>query len=238
MMINLEKQLDMAKNTLLEILGENVIAVLVYGSAAVGDYLDKSSDINLLVVLKKIDLSVLDAVRRFVKKMGTAKMTAPLLMTPEHIQTSTDVFPIEFYEIKEKHRMIFGEDIFTGLAIDPKNLRHECEHELKGRIMRIRQRFLEIKDSVPALKQLFLSAHNANFPAFRTALRLKQVDPPVKKEEVTAALAEQFGLDRDCFKTISQMRLGTIKLDVPGLRTLLEKYMIEVQKLAAIVDQL
>lgn len=236
--MELERLLDKAKTLLLETLGEKIKAILVFGSAAVDDYLDQSSDVNLLVVLEKIDLSTLDAVRAVMKKIGHANMAVPLLMTSDHLRTSSDVFPIEFYEIKEKHRILYGEDCFADLKIGSGNLRHECEHELKGRVMRIRQSFLELKDSVPALKTLLLAAHNANFPAFRTALRLKKIAPPIKKEEVTMALADQFGLDRDCFKTMTQLRLNTIKPDVAECRAILEKYLTEVEKLAAIVDQL
>jgi len=237
-MMDLEKILGQAQTELKQCLGEKMTSLFVYGSAAIGDYLPESSDINLLVVVDEVDLSVLDTMRQFMKKMGKFRLRPPLLMTPEHIKTSADVFPIEFLEIKEKHRMLWGEDYFADLEINTKNLRHECEHELKGRLLRIRQSFLEISDTVRELKELLLSAHNANFPAFRTALRLKQVIPPLKREEVTAALAEHFSLDAELFETVKKLRCNEVKLDGPALRALLEKYLTEVEKLASFVDRL
>lgn len=237
-MMNLQKILAQAQQALTRALGQNLEALLVYGSAAVGDYDPKSSDLNLLAILKTVDLESLDLVRRFMKSMGKFRVAAPLLMTREHIRTSTDVFPIEFLEIKEKHRMLLGEDPFTGLDINTRNLRHECEHELKGRLIRLRQSYLEIRDQGRDLKTLLVSAHSANFPAFRTSLRLKQVSPPVKKEAITAALAGNFSLDQELFIKMKLLRLGELKLTPSGLCSLMEKYLIEVEKLAQAVDSL
>ena len=236
--MELDKILHQAQAELKKSFGDDLESLLVYGSAAIGDYTPGVSDINLLVVLKRINIYILDSMRDFMKKMGRAFVTAPLVMTREHIRTSADVFPIEFLEIKEKHRMLIGEDYFADLKIDIKNLRHECEHELKGRVIRIRQSFIEAKGSSHELKELLISAHTANFPAFRTALRLKEVAPPMKKEEVTAALSVHFDLDVDLFHTIKRLRMHEIKLNAGSLRELIGKYLSEVEKLAAIVDRL
>jgi len=237
-MMDLKKILAQAQQTLTRALGQNLEALLVYGSAAVGDYDPKTSDLNLLAILKTVDLETLDLVRKFMKSLAKFRVAAPLLMTREHIRTSTDVFPIEFLEIKEKHRMLLGDDPFAELEINTRNLRHECEHELKGRIIRLRQSYLEIRDPGRDLRALLVSVHNANFPAFRTALRLKQVSPPVKKEAVTAALASNFALDQELFIKMKLLRLGELKLTQPGLCSLMEKYLIEVKKLAQAVDSL
>jgi predicted nucleotidyltransferase len=236
--MELEKLLQKAQAELKLCFGDNLESVLVYGSAAIDDFVPGVSDINLLVVLKRVNIYMLDSVRDFMKKMGRAFATAPLVLTREHIRTSADVFPIEFLEIKEKHRMLLGDDLFIDLVIDNKNLRHECEHELKGRIIRIRQSFMEAKGSSHELKELLISAHAANFPAFRAALRLKEVVPPMKKEEVTAALSVNFDLDVELFHTIKRLRMHEIKLDAKILRDLIGKYLVEVEKLAAIVDRL
>ncbi len=236
--MELQKNIELAQKELNQLFGDNLTGLLVYGSAAGDDYLPGSSDLNLLVVLSTLDLQALDTMRQFLKRMGKVRMPAPLMLTREQIWTSADVFPIEYLEIQEKHRLIQGEDPFAGLEINQKNIRHECEHELKGRLLRLRQSFLEIGANAKHLQALLLSAHNANFPAFRATLRIKQVIPPLKKESVTAALAQHFGLDGELFKTVFQLRVKTLTLDGPGMRAVFEKYLVEVEKLAAIVDRL
>lgn len=236
--MDLDKILTKVKAALINTFGENMEGLMIYGSAAIGDYMPGVSDINLLIILKRVNVLVLNTMREFMKKTGRVLMTPPLIMTKEYIRSSADVFPIEFLEIQEKHRALLGEDVFAGLKISTVNLRHECEHELKGRLLRIRQSYLETRDSARDLRQMLISAHNANFPAFRAALRLKEVKPPLKKEEVTAALAVHFELDAELFHTVKRLRLREIKLNVLTLCSLIERYLIEVERLATIVDRL
>jgi predicted nucleotidyltransferase len=234
----LDKILSKVQSELVRNFGDNLESLVLYGSAATADFHPQLSDINLALVLKRIDLYTLDIVKQFLRKTGGRQIKTPLLLTREYIRTSVDVFPIEFLEIKEKHRLLWGEDVFGSLEIDLKNLRHECEHELKGRLMRLRQSFIEVRESSKAIRQLLLAAHQANYPAFRTALRLRKITPPVIKEEVTAALAVNFSLDAELFHALQRLRTHEIKLGVAGLRALVEKYLIEVEKLAAFIDRI
>ena len=94
--MELDKILHQAQAELKKSFGDDLESLLVYGSAAIGDYTPGVSDINLLVVLKRVNIYILDSMRDFMKKMGRAFVTAPLVMTREHIRTSADVFPIEF----------------------------------------------------------------------------------------------------------------------------------------------
>lgn len=237
-MITLEKSLEKIRQDVTKAFGQDCISVLVYGSAAVDDFEPGKSDINILIVLNEVDLDAVDKARKVVKGLRKYNVSTPLMMTPEHITSSADVFPIEFLEIKEKHQVLFGEDSFANLEIHNDNLRHECEHELKGRILRMRQSYLEIGDNLKALREMLLSGHLANFPAFRTALRLMKIDPPLKKEDVLSKCAEIFSLNTELFLKLKLLRLGELKLTLPMLKDLLNNYLVEVDKIAAAVDRM
>lgn len=237
-MMTIEKRLEKIRQEITKAFKNDIVSVMIYGSAAVNDLQDDQGEVNVLVVLQTVGLDEIDRLKKLVKPLAKIKVSTPLLMTMDHINTSTDVFPIEFLEIKEKHTVLQGEDIFAGLAIDTRNLRHECEHELKGRLIRLRQSYMEIGDNVKALKDIITAGHQANFPAFRTALRLKGQEPPVKKEEVIKMLAETFGLNKEIFLKVKFLQQGELKLAFPTLKTLLNDYLIEVGKIAAVVDRL
>lgn len=227
-----------AAETLRGLYGENLLGVAVYGSAATGEYVSGVSDVNLVLVLKQVALADLERMREFLRRRHGLRLPVPLLLTPDHIRTSADVFPIEFLEIKEKHRLLWGEDPFARLEISLSNLRHECEHELKGRVLRLRQSYLEAGRGAKPLRQLLLAAHNANYPAFRAALRLKQVAPPVKKEEINAALAGHFQVEAGVLRTLGDLRLARIKLNRAELEALCQQYLDEVSRIADQVDRL
>lgn len=232
----LETVLDQAQQRFSAALGEKLLSFMVYGSAAVGDYQPGRSDINTLLVLEDLELAVLDRVRQAWQGLRRQRLAAPLLMTPEHIQTSADVFPIEFLEIQEKHRVLWGEDFFKTLRIDSRNLRHELEHEVKGRLIRLRQSYLELGPRSARLPDLLKAAHNANFAAFRSALRTRNITPPGKKDAVGTLLAEQFGFDAELLQTLRQLQTGHLKRPAAGWHQLMDRYLREVEKLASVID--
>lgn len=134
--------------------------------------------------------------------------------------------------------MLWGEDYFGSLKISTANLRHECEHELKGRLIRLRQSFMEAGHKQRLLKDLMLTAHGANFPAFRTAIRLHGQVPPITRDEVEEKLCQLFGLEIAVFQEIRRLRLKRCDASLSSLRLLLDHYLIEVNKLAQAVDAL
>ena len=180
---------------LFENLDDNVSAVLVYGSAAGSNYNHGVSNINIAVIVKNLDFSVLDQSLVLVKWGRKYKISIPLFLTKEYILNALDVFPVEFTEIKEQHRVIFGEDIFKGLDIPLKDVRLLCEQQVKGKLLHLRQAYLETGSNPGVLKNLLLSALRDLFPVFRQLIVLKGQRPADQKEEMLELLAKIYALD-------------------------------------------
>jgi hypothetical protein len=236
--MDLERLLPRVQQDLQAALGENLVSLSVLGSAAIGDYSPATSDVNLLAVLRTLGSADLESVRAIQRRLARHRLATPLLLTPDFIRDSADVFPIEFLEMRERHRVLYGPDPFADLEIKLDNLRYECEHEIKGRLLRLRQSFLEMGGGARPLRALLLAAHQANLPAFRAALRLKRVSPPLKKEELPAELARHFGLETQVFTQLQKLRASKLSFSRVGLRRLWEDYLREVDKLAQAVDRL
>lgn len=237
-MIALDAILTRVQHELSLALGDELLSLCLVGSAAVGDFVPEASDVNLLAVVKRVDLAVLDRTRRAHRRLVRYRVSAPLLLTPEDLSRSADVFPMEFHELQEKRRVLYGPDLLENIKFSAKNLRHECEHDLKGRLIRLRESYLELGDHPRRLRGLLLAAHAANFPVFRAALRLKQVQPPLAKDEVVERVAEHFGLEAAPFRQLQSLRRAAVRLDRGGLRRCFEAYLHEVEKLARVLDRL
>ena len=93
---------------------EKIHSVYVTGTAITEDFDEKISDVNTLVVLKEMDLGFLELLAPLGKKYGKHKVAAPLIMTPDYIKSSLDVFPLEFLNFKLIHAAVFGEDLRAG----------------------------------------------------------------------------------------------------------------------------
>ena len=114
---------------------QKIHSIHIYGSALTSDYIPGSSDINSIFVLHKMDFEFLETLAPLGKKYGKKKLAAPLIMTPDYIQNSVDVFPIEFLNIKMFHQTVHGQDLFPDINIKQSDLRHQCEREKQVRLL-------------------------------------------------------------------------------------------------------
>src|SRR4051812_9639228 len=109
--------LDLIVEKLRQALPAELVSVILYGSAATGDHQDKFSDYNVLCVLSRIapeQLRATEPVFRWWREQGNP---APLLLTEDEIRSSADCFAIEFHDIREHHRMLYGKDVVADLEI-------------------------------------------------------------------------------------------------------------------------
>lgn len=225
-------------NKMLRIHQHNILSLLVYGSAVGVDYIPKKSNINLAIIFDNIKMADLDRSLKLVNKGRRKKIIAPLFLTDEYMKTSADIFPIEFLEMKENHLLIYGEDFLEKLEISREYLRLQCEQQLKGKLIRLRQAYLEIGRNRKAIMTLILESFSAFLPVIRNLLRLKEGTVSYNKEEVLTKAKECFGIDLELFK-----KLLILKAEgkVPGreeLKEIFAKYMEEIFKLAMIADEI
>ncbi|OGW76075.1 MAG: hypothetical protein A2Z72_01765 [Omnitrophica bacterium RBG_13_46_9] len=224
--------------TLLEIHKDNIISIVLYGSATGNDFSHKSSDINLLVVFKELDFPQLNRSLKLVSGGMQKKIAAPLFLSLAHIDTSKDVFPIEFMEIKENNTVLYGRDLFRDIQIDQKHIELFCEQQIKGKLIRLRQAYLEVGLKKKGIEALMKESLYGLMPVFRAMLRVKGVLPLINKEGILKQLADSFALDRDAFIAILKDRKDDEKIAGQDVGVYFEKYIAEIKKLAIAADRL
>src|SRR5580704_1297117 len=136
----MEKLLSQLVEKLRKAFGERLISVVLYGSAACGDHQPKFSDINVLCVLVEIaprELAACEEISRWWRERGKAAL---LLMTEREVSESADCFAVEFTGIERCHRLLYGKDVISGLAIGRQFYRAQVERELRGKLLRLRQK--------------------------------------------------------------------------------------------------
>jgi hypothetical protein len=112
-----EKQLDEFVSRMKRAAGQNLESIVLYGSAATGEYQADFSNLNLLCILRESSFSTLSAISPVVEWWHSKKNPAPLVMTRDELEHSTDVFSIELLDMQHHHRVLFGEEVLTGLNI-------------------------------------------------------------------------------------------------------------------------
>jgi predicted nucleotidyltransferase len=215
--------------------GDNLVSVSVYGSAEGMDFNPKKSDINVLIVLKKIELSDL---KRYSAMKKIATNISPLVFTKEYIRSSQDVYPIEFLEMKDRYFTVYGEDVLAGLAIDKKYLRLECEQQLKGSLLKLRHGFLKFGQTNREIEKLLSGSINTIITIFNNLIRLKGENLQVEKEKTIDKTAKLYGFNGDVFLKVYSHKRGINKINHKDVEECFNRYLNELDVLINKVDAL
>jgi len=233
-----EEIFDELKQDYTALFGDDLVAIILYGSGARGEYVPKKSDINLLIVLSENGIERLGDATDAVAKWRKRNVRVPLVMTRGYIQSSLDAFPLEFFNIRSAYQVIQGEDILKDVVIQKEDLRLQCERELKAKLLLLRESFLEANNKSHLLRELVAQSLSAFISIFKALLYLKGDEVPEKNEAVLSATVQSFGLDREIFQTLWYIKREEKKSDRGALKEIVQKYISEIRGLSTQVDQM
>lgn len=223
---------------LVECYGDSLASVVLYGSAARGDYREGISDINLLVLLRVLDVEVLRRGTGLAREWAAEGNPPPLVFSEAEWQASADVFPIEYGEIQDARRVLHGADPFTDLHVEWKHLRLQCEHELKSRQIQLREQFLLHSEDPEALGRLLTQSFPTFLTLFRAGLRLVGERPPRDPGELIAAVASQADFDPEPFLQVWQARASNTAISPAGDGSVVTGYLRAVARTTGWLDGL
>ncbi len=218
--------------------GTNLVAVILYGSAAAGDYVAEHSDVNLLCVLGETSFAAIEALAPAVAWWCKQKHREPLLMSAEEMRRSADVFSIEFLDMKRHYRVLWGEDVLKTLEVPMRLHRAQVEYELREKTILLRQRLLMAAGNAEAKWELLLRS----LPAFGTLFRHTLIalgDPGAgPKREGTAALAGKLGIDASVFAELLDLRERKKDRQSAKVDKMFARYLKLVEQVTAAVDKM
>ncbi len=219
-------------------LGDDVVSVVLYGSAVAGDYQAKVSDLNVLCVLTRIGADELHKVGEPVRWWLKKKQPIPIFLSREEVESAHDAFAIEFLDIRVAYRVLHGEDVVAGIEVEPAHHRHQVEHELRSRLLRLRERYVAAQKDRRELTRLLVESLPSFATLLRHALILNGDEPPVTKHEIFQRAARQFGLSAKPFEAILAFRQGAERLDDHDIHPVFGDYLAQITKAAEAVDKL
>lgn len=234
----LKKNIHEFVESLKELYRDDLVSIVLYGSAASGEFIEAHSNVNLLVVLKNTDLSTLEVSRRLVNKRSNRRIE-PLFLSHEYLLNSSDVFPIEFLDMKENYTCLYGQDVLKELKIDLKNLRFQCEQELKSKLILLKQQYLKInpRDRAAFANLLFRNLTSV-LHILRNLVRLKGKKPSYNKEDILRQAAVEFQVGIATFLKILKAKRSSAAIRADDFKALLADFVLELDRIAKIVDKL
>lgn len=218
--------------------GEDLLSIILYGSAVGKDYQPGKSDINFMIVLSDKGIDQLDRAFKINEKWSKRKVSVPLFLSRQYIETSRDVFPIEYLNFQRKYILVYGDDILKQLSFDPKDIRLQCEREVKGKLLLLREAFLESSGKKRNLKAVISQSIKSFLAIFYALLFLREKEIPEDNRKIIRSTCEEFKLDEDLFEKLIGIKEQKLKPDEMELKETYKNYMKEIRKLSKIVDEL
>ena len=215
------------------LLGGQLEGILLYGSAVRGEFLPGRSNINLLLMLSSYDREGLKRYAKAHKRWSREQFVIPLVLTEADLTRPGTVFPLEYLEIQEQHRVLWGRDPFIGMHIDRTHLGYQVQQGLQGNLVQLRQRFIEGGGTEEAISMLLPLSLTALLPCLRGLQRLAGQPPLFQSDALLAGIQKMTGIDVTGFNEVLHLKRGIISPGPVEVPRLFDRY---AETLAALIQ--
>jgi hypothetical protein len=233
-----ERLLAVLVDRLGQTFGDVLVSVILYGSAASDDYHGRYSDLNVFCVLTEVtpgELAKSEPIFRWWRDLGNP---APLLMTEHETRRAADSFAIEFSDMRERRKVLYGQDVIAGISVDPRYWRAQLEHELRSALLRLRQQAAGVLSDRDALLKLCLDSVSTFFVLGRHALLIRSEPCGTAKRSIAERLREVLGEAVAPFIVLLDIREERTPPQDVEPATLFGKYLTAVEQLIEYVDRI
>jgi len=215
--------------------GEGLRSVVLFGSAVAGEH-TKKSDYNVLVVVDSLPLERLRAVAAVSRAWADDGNPPPMTFTVKEWRSSADIFPMEYADILERHRVLFGEDPTAGVSVNPADLRLEVEQQTMGKLLHLRQATMGAGGDRKLQLELLERSLSTLMVIFRGVSRLMGEAPSPDYEQLTRSLAERAGFSPEPFVKVIRHVRGTEKISRDAAESILEQYLGAMERLVTYLN--
>lgn len=219
--------------------GTNLVSVILYGSAAVGDFVPARSDYNLLIALKTIRPADLQAAHACMREWRRLGHPLPVYFTVSELKNAADVFPIEFHQMERARKVLYGQDVLADMKISDAFLRHQTEYELRSKLLQLRRLYIPASAQTEKLSNLMTDSLVSFTVLFRAVLLLCGIEPPVTKQAIIDAAVKHLKIDPEPFEEIHAIhrKSASKPLDDVSANQLFARYLEQIEKVIDAVDK-
>jgi len=230
-------KLEELVSQLQKVYGETLRTVVLYGSAAAGEHIPKRSDYNVLVIVDELTMHHMRAEAAVARAWAESGNPPPLTLTLPEWRGSADIFPMEYADILERHRVLYGNPPFEGITVDRDHLRLQLEHEAMGKLLKLRQGILATGGSEKAQIDLLGASLSTIMVIFRAVERLHRSVPTTDYEQLSRDVGRRVGFDAEPFVRVVRHVRGTAKMGSADVAGVLSGYVDGMYRLVAYLDR-
>lgn len=219
-----------------KVFAKQLEGVVLYGSAVRGEFLPGRSNLNVLLFMSSYEAAVLKQYAGVHKRWSKEQIVVPLFLTIADLQSSALVFPLEYEDILDWHRLLWGQDPFVGFKVDRRHLAGEVLQCLRGNLLRTRQRLVEGGCTEEAMTILLPLSITALLPVLRGAQRFWGRPALSRGEALVKDLESYLGLDLPSLREALLLKRGGISPGPKEIPRLMDRYLESLGRLVTAVE--
>lgn len=219
------------------VFGDQLEGLILYGSAVRGEFMPGRSNLNLLLVVTGYDAAMLKRYEPVHKRWSKEGIIIPLFLTDQEIRTSSALFPLEFLEIQEHHRVLGGRDPFVGFHVDVSRVEDAVMQGLAGHVLRLRQRFAEIGGANDAVMILLPLAVTSTVPLLRGIQRMRGWPVLTQSDAVIKDVADRLQIDLQGLHEALMLKRGIISPGPSEVPRVFDRYLKATTMLSEVLQR-
>lgn len=236
--MKLEEHLSGLIQRLSSAAGQNLVSIVLHGSAAADDFQPEFSDVNVLAVVSELSVPAMQSLAPVLAWWTGLGYPAPLFFTQSELQAVADVFPIEMFDIKHRHRILHGTDPFQDLDVPMALHRVQLEHEIRTKLLLLRQHYLSVPGDDAKVRHLMLDSVSNFLALFRHTLIAMGEAPPQHKAEVAQRIAAKLNFDPLPLQQLLEVRHRKLKAESLDVNKVFAGYLRAIEVVVEAVDKL
>lgn len=215
--------------------GDGLACVALYGSAARGERVSRRPNLNVLVLVDRIDMDHLRREAAVARAWREAGNPPPLTLTVAEWRSSSDIFPMEYADIVAHYRVLHGQ-LPDVPAVRREDLRLQLEHEALSKLLRLRHGVLSSGGDRRALLEMLEGSASSIMALLRAALRLAGQEPPAESGAVLDRIGQVTGVDVAVIHRVLGHSRGDSKLKETDAEAVTAGYLAAVGALVTWVN--
>lgn len=216
--------------------GENLLSVILYGSAAAGEFHPEYSDLNLLCVLQDVSFASIAKISNVAEWWRGKKHRPPLILTLQELATSADVFSIEFADMKLRYRVLFGDDALQKLNVPMTLHRFQLEYELREKLLLLRQHLMIAGRNNQQLWEVMLHSLSSFTTLFRHVLLELGEQGRKHSRDAVMELSARLNFEASPFVQLLDVRAERLDRKQLQASDVATQYLSAIEKVASAVD--
>jgi hypothetical protein len=184
-----------------------------------------------MLLVRTADADVLRRLAPTVHDWMAAGNPPPLVLTIAEWRRRSDVFAIEYADLLERHRVVFGSLPLEGIVVRSRDLRTQLESEITGKLLRFRRGVMHAGTDDAAARGLLAESLPAMLALLRATLHLHGEAAPDSAEAVCVRAGVLASFDPSAFRAVIAQRRDGVDVPARELRRVIAGYLAALESL-------